>query len=326
MADVGYLSQLSTSTLSRLWPDPVWLDVVSGASLQRLITAVPGLLAYVQARSHSARLESALRRCAESGLDVRTERLIALVRAGQSPQWLATVLEAAAAVVRMDARESTAALARCWGAAPSHALDAVFSLDPHGLVADPNTLADKAIELIGTLDTHANAVSETVGYGILVHKLTRLTGQVPAAATAKTADRCAAFAHRSGVIGVLLQGGDVDASVAYARELATTPLLARNELWSLGTFCGDLDLGPEIGPHRTPLRRTATEVITDVLNLNDAYLHYLLTAALPVLLAYDSSFGGRHAQLRDAVRRRLDLGSSDPRVTAAAQDLLEAMR
>lgn len=52
MADVVFLANVPKSTLSRLWHDQRWLDAVSGATLQRLISAMPGLAAYVEFRSH----------------------------------------------------------------------------------------------------------------------------------------------------------------------------------------------------------------------------------------------------------------------------------
>ncbi|GAB4590045.1 hypothetical protein [Nocardia sp. IFM 10818] len=324
MTDVAFLSTVSTSTLSRLWQDEQWLDAVSGATLQRLITAVPGLAGYVERRSHSARVEAALRRCAESGLEVRHDRLADLIRTGQPVQYVATVLEAAAGVMRLDARATVASLARCWGSRQSHALDAVFALSPEGLVARPEELADKALQLVDRVET-GNALRPTVGYGILVHKLTRLTGQMPAAAAA-AADRSSAFAHRSGVIGVLIGGGDVDAAIAYQRELVGNPLLRRNELWSLASFGGDIALTPEIGgATRARLHRTAAEVIGDIVALPEAYLHYLAATAIPVLLDYDSTFGSAAPELQRAVTARLDNGVQDPRTRSALADLIKRM-
>ena len=54
-ADVALFSELSTSTISRIWADPDWLSRVSGSTLTRLITSVPGVEDYLcsppQARS-----------------------------------------------------------------------------------------------------------------------------------------------------------------------------------------------------------------------------------------------------------------------------------
>lgn len=72
------------------------------------------------------------------------------------------------------------------------------------------------------------------------------------------------------------------------------PLLQRNELWSLVTFGGDIALTPEIGsPTQMTRGRTASQVIGDIATLPDAYLYYLTTTAIPVLLDCDHSFGSR---------------------------------
>lgn len=167
-----------------------------------------------------------------------------MAHAGHGVQPLATVLEAAAAVMRMELRETVASLSRCWGLPQSHALDAVFSLSPDALATQPHLLTDKAMQLIERVNT-GNAMRPTIGIGILVHKLTRLTGAMPE--RVPVADRCSAFVYRSGIIGMLLGRGDLDAAVAYHRQLQADPLLRRNELWSLVTFGGDIALAPEIG-------------------------------------------------------------------------------
>ena len=48
-AHVALFSRLSTSTISRLWNDPDWLSHTPGATVVKLIAAVPGVLEYVAA-------------------------------------------------------------------------------------------------------------------------------------------------------------------------------------------------------------------------------------------------------------------------------------
>lgn len=238
---------------------------------------------------------------------------------------LATVLEAAAALMRSEVRETVAGLSRCWGLPQSVALDAVFSQSPGSLLTRPDLLIDKAFELIEGVDND-NAMRPTIGIGILVHKLTRLTGAVPGIEFG-SADRYSAFAYRSGVIGILLGPGDVDAAVGYHRQMQGDPLLRRNELWSLVTFGGDSALTPEIGgATRMVLRRTATEVIGDIATLPDPYLYYLVTTAIPVLLDYDPSFGSSIADLRRAIAQRLDHGIEDARARSASLHLMNTTR
>ncbi|MFR9751388.1 hypothetical protein ACL02S_10160 [Nocardia sp. 004] len=326
MADVAFLAQVPSSTLSRLWQEESWLDGVSGVTLQRLITAVPGLARYVEGRSNAARLASALRRCAESGLTVRRDRLEMLVAQGQCVQYLATALEAAAGVMRGNERDAVSNLARCWGAKQSAALDAIV-IPAASVLADPGEVVDKALQLIDAVDTGTNCLHTTVGYGILVHKLTRLTGAVPAEISPDTAERCSAFAYRSGAIGVLLQTNDLDTAVAYHRELKANPLLRRNELWSLASFSADIPQTPQLAlAGATGLSRTAMDVIGDVADRNDAYLHYLVTTAIPLLLSYDPSFGASKDILRQVVGNRLAHGVADERARAATTALARSIQ
>ncbi|MGH7746184.1 MAG: hypothetical protein ACREQ5_15680, partial [Candidatus Dormibacteria bacterium] len=176
MADVTFLSHVPTSTLSRLWRDESWLDRVSGATLQQLIAVIPGLGEYVTHRSHGARLESVLRECYATGLEVSGKGLVSLGTDGRSAQHAATVLTAAACVMRLKPHEALMHMARCWGSAQDRVLDALFS--PRGLLIDPATLIIRALHLIEILDVNNNALHTTVGYGILVHKLTKWTGDV----------------------------------------------------------------------------------------------------------------------------------------------------
>ncbi|WP_110293867.1 hypothetical protein [Nocardia tenerifensis] len=323
MADLACVAHVPSSTLARLWLDPMWLDGVTGATLQKLLPAVPGLARYLEDRSHSARLEAALHQCVESGLDIQTGRLGPLIES-RSIQYVATALEAAAATMRLDARGTVSSLARCWGGSQSLALDAV--IDPAcGLISEPNLLIEKAVQLTDLIDTSANSLHTTVGYGILVHKVTKLTGSVPT--DSPPATRCSAFAYRSGVIGMLLRTGDPDAARAYRRELETHPLLQRNELWSLATFSADIPQTRQFNvDSRTGLAHTAADVIGDLSELNEAYLHYLVTSAIPVLLHYDSTFGSRRAVLVNTLGARLERGIEDARTRSVSVGFMKSIR
>ncbi len=325
MSDVGVMSKVPAATLSRLWQDERWLDAVSGATLQRLITAIPSLLRYVNGRSHAARLESVLGECADSGLEVHLDRLESLIACGQSVQNLVTVLDAAAAVMRLDSRNAIAGLARCWGSGQSIALDAIVG-PISGVLGGRDLLVDKALQLIGIVDTGCNSLRTTVGYGILVHKAAKLTGTVPVELSASAAERSSAFAYRSSVIGMLLRTNDPETALAYHRELENRPLLCRNELWSLATFSGDEPQTPQFAITAKQLKRTAADMIRDLSLLNDAYLYYLVTTAIPATLNYDSSFGSLRAELLTAVQQRLDLGIDDARVRSATVALMKSIR
>ncbi|RJO77679.1 hypothetical protein D5S18_08070 [Nocardia panacis] len=327
MADVAVLAHVPASTLSRLWQDASWLDRVSGATLQQLIAAVPKVAGYVRMRSHAAHLGSVLRVCDESGLELRHDRLGEVVGEGGAVHCLATALAAAAGIMRMDRHCATSHLARCWGVRQSEALDMVMAAPPDGVLAEPIRLIEQASQLIDIIDTGANSLHTTVGHGILVHKMTKLTGTVPREVLPAAAERASAFAYRSSVVGLLMATNDFDVAVAYQRRLMANPLLRRNELWSLATFCGDIPQSSDFAlAAGRGMRRTAAEVTTDVLDLNEAYLQYLVSAAIPVVLEYDSSFGSARDTLVHALGERLERGIVDKQLRAACASLLKSVQ
>lgn len=65
-------------------------------------------------------------------------------------------------------------------------------------------------------------------------------------------------------------------------------------------------------------------MIGDIATLPDAYLYYLVTTAIPVLLDYDHSFGASIVELRRAVTQRLDHGVENTRTRAASVRLIKA--
>jgi len=327
MADVAFLSQVPASTLSRLWKEVDWLDRVSGATLQQLICALPGLARYVERRSHVAHLESVLRECTESGLVVRPDRLASVFTDGRSVHYMATALRAAASMMRSDPLEAAAHLARCWGSQQSIALDALILPAPQGVLVEPDLLIGRARELVDVMERGKNSLHTTVGYGVLVHKVTRQTGAVPVDIPPSTPDRSSAFAYRSGVIGTLLSTGDPAAAASYHRQLERNPLLRRNELWSLATFGGDISQMPDFGVRiRGGLPRTVADVLADIADLNEGYLHYLVTTAIPVVLDYDPSFGAAKSALRQALQQRLERGIDDEQVRHASAALMKSMQ
>lgn len=327
MADVVFLSKLPASTLSRLWRNEQWLDRVSGATLQQLVAVLPGLAEYVTKRSYGSRLGSVLRECDEVGLDVSNGRVAALLTDGRSAQHVATALAAAASMMRLDSHATVSNLARCWGVSQDLALDALFSAEPHGMVAEMAPLVEKGQQLIDILDGGSNSLHTTVGYGILVHKLTKLTGAVPADTSPHARERNSAFAYRSGTIGVLLRSDDTDASIDYARSLDQNALLRRNELWSLTSYYADMPQSSDFSlPAKGGLRNTESEMSKDIASSNEAYLHYLVTSAIPVLLEHDRLFGTATGEIARQLRERLKKGISDKRVAAASTGLLVSMR
>src|SRR5271165_2126284 len=102
LSDVAFTADLDESTVSRLWADPCWLDRVSGASLQRIIAAVPGAAEYVTSYSLSARLGRLTADLAAEGLEVDENTLLACQAGGIPIPYIANALQAALHTVRGD--------------------------------------------------------------------------------------------------------------------------------------------------------------------------------------------------------------------------------
>lgn len=325
MADLAFLSNLPKSTLSRMWDEEDWLDRITGHSLKQLVSVLPGLTAHLNKQSCGPRLTEATRRCHALGLQVRIERVRRLVGAGCATQRIILALEAAAAIMELDERRSSSYLARCWGADQDVALDAVLapSASPTALLSDNSQLLEKAHQLSGRLGTGGRGTSmqTIVGHGILVHKTTKLTARerVGGLSQATTQE---AFAYRSAVIGQLLGTGDLDTVEAYRRSIEQRPLLRANELWSLSTYAKDVVQTSDFRiPKDISLARTIAEVVKDAANLNEAYLYYLVSIAIPTLFDHDPTFGLRSRDLATALTLRVEMGLS-ARVSTACVSMI----
>ncbi|WP_415973551.1 hypothetical protein [Rhodococcus sp. 077-4] len=326
MADVVLLSGLSTSTVSRLWPDDFWLDKVAGATLQNLLAVIPDLAGYVTRRSGARLIESALRQCADAGLDVSADVLDSIVRQSDSGRHVATALTAAASVTCQDRRSANAWLTRAWGSASDIALDALFTTGPGALLTDQDHFLSQATRMVEAATTTSdNSLYSTVGSGILVHKLTKVFGASPIA-TFDAAQRSSAFLYRSATVGAILAGGDVDISRRYTENLRAKPLLQRNEIWSLASYSSDLAQSMDFSiPSTTTFSDTADLILHDLENRNEAYVHYLVTTAIVAVLAHDNGFGTAKRRLADTLEYRIDGGLEDSGVRAACTALLTAI-
>ncbi|MDI9894018.1 LacI family DNA-binding transcriptional regulator [Rhodococcus sp. IEGM 1381] len=323
MADVVLLSGVSTSTVSRLWSDHFWLDRVAGATLQNLVAVIPDLAEYVTRRSRARVIEAALLQCADVGLEVSISELDALMRRPDSGRHVAAVLSAATSVMRQDRRSANAWLTRSWGSAPDVALDALFSSGPSSLLINQNCFLSQATRMVETgTNTSDNSLYSTVGSGILVHKLAKVHGASPITVT-DAPQRSSAFLYRSSRIGTILANADVDVARRYAADVRASPLLQRNEIWSLASYSADLAQSTDFSlPPTTTLIDTVEIILHDLEDRNEAYVHYLVTTAIVAVLAHDNGFGTSKSRLADTLRHRIDDGIHDSGVRSACDALL----
>ena len=163
-----------------------------------------------------------------------------------------------------------------------------------------------------------------VARGILVHKTMKLTGQAPILALPETTSN-EAFTYRSAVIGHLLSAGDLDTVDKYRRSIDQHPLLRANEVWSLSTYAKDIRQTTDFRvPKPASLTMTATEIVKDTKNLNEAYVYYLMSIAVPAILDHDPAFGSRRLELASALAFRLEVGLH-PKVTALCVSMIRSL-
>lgn len=304
-SDVALLADLEESTISRLWSDPRWLDRVTGATLQRIMAAVPGVAEYVASQPLAARMSKLIADLADAGLDADSEGIRSAQADGIPAPHMANALNAALHTVRGDNLKAASHLARLWGREQDQALMRLFSTGPDGVLANPERLVQASADLAPRLrrrgySFHAMLASATIAAH---HPRVEL---VPTSPT-KVSDRQDALSLRSSVMGTLIRINDFDTAEQYEHLTARTPLLEVVEDWSFPTYARDVR--PDAGfslPRSILLRNTAVEVIREIESYPDAYVHYLLSVYVPLALSRDQTFGLAVSGLKAAIKNRLN--------------------
>lgn len=318
-ADVAFISGLAESTISRLWDYADWLDRIRGRSLQTLIAVIPGLGEYVCELSLAARRRRLLEDLEQHGLVIEVTRLKEAVSTGESPeQDLVTALEAALHVIRGDDRRATAHLARFWGLTQDRALGQIYSVEKDALLADSTPLLEASIALADRLAERSHSYHSMVAQANLSHQVAKATGAAPAVARRPPVDRQSALAFRSSTMGLIIETNDVDTSRHYCEVVTNSSVLALVEAWTFPCYTRDVRPTSDLAvPHSILLCRTASEILRELDTYNDAYLQYLITVGIPMVLRRDPTFGLRAGELVVAVRQRMDRRPTSPPGTAS---------
>ena len=320
LSDVAFTAGLDESTVSRLWADPGWLDRVTGASLQRIIAAVPGVAEYVTSYSLSARLGRLAADLAAEGLEVDENTLHACQANGIPVPYIANALQAALHTVRGDDAKAASYLARFWGLEQDRALGCLFSRSEGRLLARPAPLLTASAELAPRLRRPAYSFHAILAAAVLAH----YARPAPPGTLVVTqaGDRLEALSLRSNVMGSLIGDDDFDLSDRYGHMVTAAPLLSMVEEWAFPTYTRDVRPEPGFSlPRSLLLRNTAAEVIREIGCYSAAYVHYLLSVYLPRALSRDPTFGLALPALKVAIRERLDR-DEHPELRAACERTL----
>ncbi|MFA1538296.1 hypothetical protein [Actinomadura monticuli] len=304
MSDVAAFSGLDESTIFRLWDNVEWLDRVSGRSLQSLMSSVPGIAEYSMAHAIRKRRDELVDDLHDEGLTVDVH---ALENSAVAQQHLLNALEAALHIMRGQASQKTSSfIARFWGREQDRALESIYSTEPgRGLIEDPRKLFDASIELAPRLNRKTYSFHSILALNILTHQVSKVTGRLEAELGFEVPGRQSAFMMRGVVMGALIGSNDFDLAERYRRELDATPVYAALEEWAFPTYTRDGRISSDFTlPSSLSLRNTATEVLREIAVYNDAYLYYLVSTYIPLALKRDPAFGGKIAELIQALELR----------------------
>lgn len=307
LSDVAFVSGLEESTISRLWSDVGWLDRVSGSSLQKLIASIPGVADYVTTFSLADRLSRLVQALAVEGLTVKDDALRSCRLDGVPEPYIGNALEAALHTMRGDAPKVVSYLARFWGRDQDQALERLYSRDERvGLLSNPETLLTASVEVAPQTVRKAYSFHSILAQATLAHHASR-GSHIEPELWSSVADRRGAFILRSRVMGQLIEHNDRDLADKYEYSVTGSGVLALIEEWSFPTYTRDCRPNSDFAmPRSLLLRNTAREVIREIGEYSDAYVHYLLATYVPLALQRDATFGLSLGEVTAAIRARLE--------------------
>jgi hypothetical protein len=323
VADVAFLAGLDESTVSRLWCDNAWLDRIRGKTLQAIIGAVPGVAELLVDHALARRRVGLLNELADVGLSVDENAFRNILTTEKvHEQWLSGALYAAFHVVRGDDGRASAHLARFWGCEQNRALGFIWRT---GLVSDIGLLVEKATAMSRRLAEPSNSYHALVSHATLVHHVAKATGDLLGSVDPTSLNRSNAMAYRSGVIGRIMQSADSDLAEHYSGAVEKSTLLRMLERWAFPTFTRDAPVSMDFSvPRSMLLRRCACYMAAAINQCNDAYLHYLVSVALPHMFQQDRTLGLRAGEIAAKLSDRIDTGMR-PATAKTATALLKAL-
>lgn len=310
MADVAFLARLDESTISRLWTDTNWFDKVKGRTLQAVIGAVPGVAESLADYALARRRVRLIDELSDHGLQVREETFRRLVVTERIPeQWVSGALEAVLYIAREDDRNAASCLTRFWGRQQNRALGFLWSTDPHdGLISDINSLLRNSVAMSERLADHGNSFHAIIAHATLVHHIARATGCLIRDTAEESLDRRSVTAYRSGVMGRIIRTGDTDEAQHYTELVRRNTLLTMLECWAFPTYSRDAPVTADFSVPRTmTLHNFALDVIDELDTCNDAYLHYLVSVAIPLLRDRDPTLGLREEEFLAKLQNRVEV-------------------
>ena len=329
---VASLSGLHLSTVVRHWQDDHWFDHFDGASLKKLIAALPGVDEYLRVYPHLARQQHLTEQLGPLGVDVDREGVRhAVVTAGIAPARVSNALETAVHLLTGNVRASVTLLSACWGCQQDRATRALFAVEtPLRLLRDRQPVLRAADAMKSQLERGRGfSFPRLLAANALRHYLAIEAGgqhddlEPPLAEVRYARD---ALLIRGLYMGMIIRSGDLDYAERYHRIVERSPAARLVEVWSFPTYARDRLPTPDFTLERSiVLRRTAEEVLLEFSSYNDAYIWYLATTYIPLALEQDPTFGRQHGRLSLAAQLRMEQ-TAEPKVKAACEALARKLQ
>lgn len=327
LSDVAFLAGLEESTVSRLWRSEDWLERIKGKTLQSLIAILPGVAEHLVVETLRHRRAQLLGDLAEADLHVDRDSFRRLITVEKIPeQLLGNALSAALLIMRGDPQKTAGCLARFWGRHQDQALNPLWlPAEAGGVFADPGPLVEKAASLVAKLAEITHSHHAMLGHATLSHHVVKATGRLVFELRDDKLSRRTVMSYRSTAMGRIIQTGDCDEAQRYIRRVRQCSLLGMVERWSFPTYNRDAPATTDFSlPGSILLRNTANKLLEDLQTENEAYLLYLIGAAMPAMLRSDPTLGLRAPEVAVALLERAQK-TTVPTVKRSAAALLKQL-
>ncbi|MDT0351116.1 hypothetical protein [Pseudonocardia charpentierae] len=317
VASLAAMIEVNEATLYRVWLSETWDQEIESINLKRLLSVIPGATEYYAASVFRERSAQVVQLFQKSGFALNMDELDRALAGGITPQYLLNSLESVYHVLRGDQDRAIKHLQAAWGLKQSRALDVACGNNPNFDILKDRTELQAAMRdvLSKLLARRGYSFPRTLAEVNLAHQLGKASGDVAEQADAKvrknSREEKYGFMLRGSYMGALRQADDLDLARRYKARVERSGIVKVVESWAFPTWTGDYPVRSTFElPSEVRLTHTATEVIHEVREYNDAYVWYLVTTFIPLALeTIDPKFGNQLRNLADALDVRAEATS-----------------
>ena len=316
-ASLAAVTNIDRATISRHWSAHNWLQNMGLDTYMILCAYIPELADATPALAMSRR-KNFEANFGKHDLTVSREHIHrAINEFGIRWQFLQTGLDAAGFIMDENIPGAVRCLRTLWGQRQTAALDIVFGTHSScRALTNSRGLIDAAVKMAESIlaSNQYLPFPKAVAVAHLAHH-TAKTGRYLSvvdfpgtAARATKTNQNIGFVARAATMGILRNTDDLDLVNKYKELVDEDGLVFQIEGWAFPSWSGDAEVGDSFElPRKTPLNKTATEVIREIREYNEAYVLYLVQTYIPLALEEtDPTFGGQLGQLLPALDVRAE--------------------